>query len=366
MMLVGCQSPTELAVTLVIDPSFTPAKQEAAVTLGPTTMPIASADQVLDPSVRAFTVLLPDRALPIAVTVTDTDASGLRLAGSVSAVSVPHQRVTSTLCLGNCVLPPDLAVGDLASADLAGADLAAADLAGADFATPDLTPPPCSGTSRCATAGVLLCENFESGTIQAPWAARVDTGASAVFDSARTCRGSQALHLTTPALGSSQQIASYLFEETELPTSTFYLRAFVYAPAQTWPDPSNTMLQAFQTATPFDDVSFVIETGGFMRNVASAGTFARSTLSAAPFPTDRWVCVEWEIVSATGATGALHTWLDGALLQSAELTSAVTQPSPALGAVAIGIDYQPTTTSSQLDLWIDEIAIDTKPIGCNK
>ncbi len=363
MMALGCDSPTELAVTLDVEAGFTPVKQDVRVQLGASGAD-AMADQLLDPAARAFTVLLPDRALPVSVTVTDTDGAGRVLAGTVDAVSVPHQRLTSRLCLGACA-GLDLGAGDLAGADFAGADFAGVDLAG-DFAAPDLAAPPCSGPSRCGSAGVLLCEDFESGSVASPWGLRVDTGAAAVFDGTRTCRGAMSLHLTTPALSSSQQIASYLFEEAQAPSSTFYLRAFVYAPSQAWPDPSNTMLQAFQTVTPFEDASYIVEPGGVTRNVTTCGTFARSSPSPAAFPADRWVCLEWEIVSATTATGAMHTWIDGALESSAELTNVITQSSPPLDAVAIGLDYQPTTTSSQVDLWIDEIAIDTNRIGCDK
>ncbi|HZS41512.1 MAG TPA: hypothetical protein VFF06_32000 [Polyangia bacterium] len=358
-LAAGCDAPTSLEVHVDVEPGFVPASQLAEVTIPSSGV---TATQSLDPAARAFTVLLPDAALDVTVRVTAADASGLQRAGSLTATSIPHHRVDGTLCLGACGAPGDAASADQPLDAFSPSDSAldgAADLAG------DLAPPPCSGPSKCAGAGTALCNGFESGTLDAPFSARIDTGGAAVFDSTRVCRGAKSLHLTTAAISSAQQIATYVFERQVVPTSTFYLRAFVWLPQQT-ASAAQSITFAFQTVSPFDSVEMHLQPNGDIQQEVSCGTFATSAVSAAPFPTDRWVCLEWEVVSAAGATGALHLSLDGQPLQSVDLTGAVTQPSPALDAVAIGLDVNATGAMSALDLWIDELAIDTQPIGCLK
>src|SRR5438105_2152891 len=57
------------------------------------------------------------------------------------------------------------------------------------------------GTSRCAQAGVQLCEDFESGALDpGTWAV---TGTRPVIDGLQHARGSKALHITVNGNGPS-------------------------------------------------------------------------------------------------------------------------------------------------------------------
>ncbi|MEO6418928.1 MAG: hypothetical protein ABIP39_05950, partial [Polyangiaceae bacterium] len=88
------------------------------------------------------------------------------------------------------------------------------------------------GASRCATAGLLLCDDFESGTLDATtWTV---TGTAPVIDTAHAARGSKALHITKTANG-----ASYIKETKTFPVAnnTYFGRAFVWFQKLPVPEP---------------------------------------------------------------------------------------------------------------------------------
>src|SRR5882672_2206666 len=79
------------------------------------------------------------------------------------------------------------------------------------------------GASRCAAAKVQLCEDFESGTLDAAtWTVR---GTKPVIDGVQKARGAKALHVTVTGNGLSAIRETKTFPATN---NTYYGRAFVY------------------------------------------------------------------------------------------------------------------------------------------
>jgi hypothetical protein len=91
-----------------------------------------------------------------------------------------------------------------------------------------VTPTPASnassffGESRCSTAGVLLCEDFENGTISNNWSI---VGSKVEVGTGQFARGARALHITKAGSG-----PAYILEKTTFPAmnNTYYGRAFFY------------------------------------------------------------------------------------------------------------------------------------------
>lgn len=76
-----------------------------------------------------------------------------------------------------------------------------------------------------------------------------------------------------------------------------------------------------------------------------------------------WHCVEWQIVQGDAGIGRTATWLDGQPVAALQLTSAAI---PDLGQLSFGIGFYKVTTQPAYELWIDDIYVDTAPVGCVK
>jgi hypothetical protein len=285
---------------------------------------------------------------------------------------LPHQTPSVEVVLGANL---DLGVEDGAP-DL-GADLTVVDdlrttddlrslpdLLAPDLLKPDLALPPCSGASTCVDGGTTPCTGFESGAVDAPFLALARTGCTVTVDTTRACRGTHSVHVTLPAAsGGSTQYEATVFEQTYLPSTTFHVRAFLYLPANVPSD--DYFMQAYQDFTPFHAITLVAHSSGTMQmgnSVANQPT----TASSLHFPLGRWVCAEWKIVSSTGTTGSVRLFLDGSEVADAAQSGVATQPATPFNTVSVGLTSTPASSVGATEMWVDEIRMDTNPIGCLK
>ena len=234
------------------------------------------------------------------------------------------------------------------------------------------------GDSRCAEAGVTLCDDFESGTIDTgTWESN---GATPTIDGTHAARGSKALHVHTEGNGFS------FLKETKTfpaPNDTYWGRMFVWIDAvPIQPDWSHWTLVGAKGA----DHPGEIRVGGqfnpqIPKNLFGVGTDGGATgdwthldddpeSGAAPVPVQTWVCLEW-----------MH---DGASNETKFYEDAVEHPSLATTATDHGGDqsqdyllptfesvwvgwwlYQGSPTPDHYDVWIDEVVIDNMArVGC--
>ncbi len=264
-----------------------------------------------------------------------------------------------------------------ASADASDAADAAADAAaeaGRSFSTDTTT---FFGSSRCATAGVQLCEDFESGMLDtSTWTV---SGTAPVIDSLQAARGTKALHITQNGNGLSYIKESKTFPE---PNDTYFGRVFVYfksLPAAPLTYAHWTILAGSGTQVDGEiRVSGQFSAGqslfgvGTDNRVQDSGTGDWTNSDKDPnnmpnpVPSGKWVCIEWMHKGDTSETR--FYWDD------TEHPSLYTSPSmhggnsnpfllPQFTNVWIGWqEYQATTET--FELWVDEIAIDSQRIGC--
>jgi hypothetical protein len=89
---------------------------------------------------------------------------------------------------------------------------------------------------------------------------------------------------------------------------------------------------------------------------------------SAPAVEDRWQCFEWTL---DPADNRVAVWIDGTA--NPELTASTTEHGgndvpfvlPAVNTVKIGWQlYQAGTTPGQFDIWIDDIALSSRRLGC--
>lgn len=257
--------------------------------------------------------------------------------------------------------------------------------------TPTATPPPTSSTptgdrdlstdralffgkSRCANSGLQLCEDFESGVVSNAWTL---SGPGLTVDSMNAARGMKALHIVHPSSGKSAIQETKTFPA---PNNTYYGRIFVYfktLPKNPEMNYSHWTLIAAngQSATPGE-----IRLGGELeqgRNSFAVGTDSRtgtgdwgfndSDKPFRPVPINEWMCLEW---MHKGDTNETRFWWDGvehkSMYTSAKKHGGYQDKDfilPNFDRLWIG--WTSYSSSPQtFELWIDEIAIDPKRIGC--
>ncbi len=80
--------------------------------------------------------------------------------------------------------------------------------------------------------------------------------------------------------------------------------------------------------------------------------------SGLPADIGRWVCIEWLVTP-----GSMTMWIDDAIVSGLD-DVAWTTPASA-NRVSLGLQYT-SGDAAPIDLWLDEVIVDSAPIGCTK
>ena len=240
------------------------------------------------------------------------------------------------------------------------------------------------GDSRCAKAGLELCDGFESGAVDMSlWTVQ---GTAPTLDSIHVARGAKALHIK----GGINQ-ASFLHETKTFPATdnAYYGRMFVYFSA--FPSaPGMPYAHWTLVAATGTGVTGQIRVGGQMQsrfakgplNYFGVGTDSQGSSTgtgdwtnsdndpsgaATPLPLNQWMCLEW---MHDGAHDTTSFWWDAvhhaSLDTSASKHGGNANPYvlPKFDKLAIGWQEYQADNGESLELWIDEVAVDSTRIGC--
>jgi hypothetical protein len=242
-------------------------------------------------------------------------------------------------------------------ADLAPAvDLAQPpDLTGIDFAV---------APSLCASAGVAFCDGFEAATLDSHWNGNNQQGAASYArDTSRAYRGVGSLKLHYDAVAANAIASAAVGETQTFPMSDFFVRAFFYQPSPA-PTQNQALLFAIQSVSPYSQLSIEVDSSDELityNNIMSPSLYQQSTTT---LPTDRWVCVEWEVVAT--ASGTTHVWIDGTEVTALHATQNLLA-SPPISLLQFGVSvYKPAVAVPAHDLWFDEVVVDGARVGCTK
>ena len=230
------------------------------------------------------------------------------------------------------------------------------------------------GDSRCASANVLLCEDFESGTIdKSIW----KVSGSPVIDGRQKARGSHALHITMNTDGRTSLSETKTFP---VANDTYYGRLFIYFNSL----PADPMTYAHWTiaAATGTDVSGEIRVSGQLQqkvnrwgvgtdnrvdpNGTGDWTNADKDPNGMPrtVPLNEWMCIEW---MHKGDTSETKFWWDGVEHPSLDTVPTTKhggnpgQPFYLPKFTALWLGWQEYQTSTQKwEMWIDEVIIKAK------
>jgi hypothetical protein len=208
--------------------------------------------------------------------------------------------------------------------------------------------------SQCAQSGLLLCDGFEGNALDARWSPYQISG-FAGLDSTRAYRGSSSLHAHLDPVAGGGNAHGTVYTHLLLPTPDLYTRSFVWLPSSVTTVAYLTTL--VQQNGPFASMQLILENG----SAGSNNTTGTRRLGTVVLPAGRWFCLEWQVHFDPSA-GYSRLWLDGQPITLPAGTEG-TWPSPFYYYLRIGLESSVTTP---LDAWIDELAADSKAIGCTR
>ncbi len=234
------------------------------------------------------------------------------------------------------------------------------------------SPPAC--TSR-------LCdsfENFDAGAPpKSPWSVSVNAGGAVVVDRSRAHWGQQAVKVTTNASAAYLRAFFGVGSPTfPVPGNAFYGRAWIYVTAV---PPMTTHWTNIQGEGPVPDAGTNVRAnvrygGQTMKHLmANYDTSNVSTdcwqHSAVEMPAGSWGCYEWHY---DGPANRMELWLNGtqipALTVSGQGQGCINNGLggkwlfPVFDTLRLGWEHY--QTSIPIEMWVDDVAIDTQRIGC--
>jgi hypothetical protein len=216
------------------------------------------------------------------------------------------------------------------------------------------------GPSRCADADVALCEDFEAGLDAATWSTTKNGDASVVVDELHAARGTKALHVKSTAGNGF----AYITEKKSFPATDniLYGRMFV------WFEDDITTSGHFSLAEAAGSGDGTKSRFGGQNQVFGVGTDGGGSgdwtdKDNKKLPSKTWICAEFEL---KGDSNEFRVWWDD--MERTALNRGATQHSgfkmPMFNSLWFGW-WMYNMTEPQ-ELWIDEIAVDFKPIGCSR
>jgi hypothetical protein len=216
--------------------------------------------------------------------------------------------------------------------------------------------------SLCAGSGLQLCDPFEGPTLDnAVWAVDQPLAEAATFDSVTLRRGTHALRLDPQ--GMNQGSYRYRFAESAtFPSSSYYLRMFVML----GPSGDTLGLKLFDTYNAQNQVFLSLDDygrPGLLTDYPVVGGTDNQRTSATRMMRAQWICLEVSITRGGGNTN-VRLSLDDKPLSDVELQLAVDMV--ALDTVKLGVEVYNATMRTPPTVWLDELAIDSQPIGCSR
>jgi hypothetical protein len=225
----------------------------------------------------------------------------------------------------------------------------ALDLATADLATPDLA-------GACTAQ---LCEECDA-PIGIPWTVGTAFG-GADIDEAHFYNGKSSCHFTELSIGADggvtpDYVGGWMDETATFGgnAKTFYLRFYLYKTA----------------AFAVKDYTYLFEINGETLSLFEVGgslslysdLAGQSLNGVGQIPLNKWVCVEWNVTY--GKPGLMSGSIDGNVVVGPwTIDTMGTNPDIRL-RLGLFDDFTPPPIVGG-EVWIDHIAVDTQPIGCN-
>jgi hypothetical protein len=218
---------------------------------------------------------------------------------------------------------------------------------------------------ECDDPEIWLCDGFESGTIDpARWTESTSKGGTVTVDALQAGRGMYALHAHTGGDGATAFVMTD--KVFPAPSNSFYGRALVWiakAPTANF----NIVSSRGPGAT--------YNLGGVMKPWGDDNgkhTFRfqyhpldAPSISKTEYALKKWQCWEWHYQGTDPS--ALRFWVDGTELEDMGVQGGTEDgpwTAPQFESVHIGFGHGHTEPAPGYDVWVDEVALGGKRLGC--
>ncbi len=217
-------------------------------------------------------------------------------------------------------------------------------------------------TPGCSNPDYLLCEDFESGTLDpAKW--KAVPGGTAVVEKTHPGHGSYALHTTVPKNGTTARIISA--DDFAFGAQTVFIRTLVYIDQSAAPFQFSALRVGSANGQLHQyDINFDAKYQFRMLWYKSGGGAEPDLIFTNVMPQfGSWHCWEWEI---RGATNEVNFAIDGKDIPGMHVPATKGWTTPARAKLVVGSStpHPDTIPANGLHLYFDDIVISSKKIGC--
>jgi hypothetical protein len=225
------------------------------------------------------------------------------------------------------------------------------------------------GPSKCGGSSYRLCDGFEGSSIDTTlWAAPILNNATVKIDSTHVARGKSALYVHTGLADAGDPAGTvgnlHTTHNFPFPNDDLWGRVFVYMAGQS-PDMHTNMIEAVGLL-PGDAGESHYRIGVSTAHVIAGnyipGDYADHSTTVMPL--DQWACFEWHF---DGVHDEYHFYLNGSELTDMAILSDASPSwiAPPFAYLEMGLRlYHPLVNEPTLDVWYDEVALDTARITC--
>jgi hypothetical protein len=200
----------------------------------------------------------------------------------------------------------------------------------------------------------IFCDGFEDG--MTPWTYTTITFGTAGATTTRAWGGTHALEAHSDNSANIKYARWGKILASPITTGEIYVRQYMWLPSSVTIDGQASLLVTGNGQSPFPSTFFMLEPSMLTISTDVAPYNFPDTL-----PRDRWVCMEMQIHIDPSA-GFVRVTFDGGSAIQTPLTD--TDVAGGYTNVDAGIHYA-NEVQSPGSLWIDDIVLDTSPIGCN-
>ncbi len=224
----------------------------------------------------------------------------------------------------------------------------------------------------CDKSGALVCEDFESGKIDSSkWSIFMNQSAVTVDMPKVPGRGKYALHVTPTSPTAEVEHFGSITSTKVFPIAgkSLFIRGMVFLEGISTHRHMNVFrsiggnrgLDYVVNATPAWNAPY-LPTSFRLLWYHDGGGEPVEFYGKPPTqtPMGKWACWEWEI---RGSNNELHFWLDGVKPPGLFIPAAMNWTAPTNARMRFGMESY-HAVSPGFSLWIDDIAISDKRIGC--
>lgn len=240
-----------------------------------------------------------------------------------------------------------------------------------DEDVPPPPPPPPPGSLDCASiTGVLLCEDFESGTIRSNiWTKDIKNGGAVDVSGAVVKQGAHALRVVLPTATSAK---GYIQVSNVFPVASNHIFGRVYFYIA--PEVVGVHNEAFYIKGPLNyngtqgDALYRLSSSGKSDNFGSRYNHPyiheHGGLKKGSYPIgkNKWVCIEWEY---DGPHNGMRYWFDGTEATTMTVTGHEDPVWKAPSFRTFSLGYQTVQQGEKPStIYYDALVLDTERIGC--